>query len=130
MLCHVLSPKFLQRGFLFICEFHHNYLMYDVIITSYEIFELRCNFHYCPRPFIVCLVFIRLACIYCKMGMCAQVVRAHTCSISRGTFTSCSVTQQGMRSEGIHPFLAKSHRLLYAHVHFLTLRTFQAGCKF
>ena len=51
----VLSPRSLQRRFSFNCEFHHNYLigylidylMFDVIITSSEIFELLlgCNYY-------------------------------------------------------------------------------------
>ena len=56
-MCQVLSPRSLQKRFSFNFEFHHNYLidyligyligylMFDVIITSLEIFELLlgCN---------------------------------------------------------------------------------------
>ena len=52
-MCQVLSPRSLQRGFSFNFEFHHNYLidyligylMFDDVITSFEIFELLlgCN---------------------------------------------------------------------------------------
>ena len=54
-MCQVLSSRSLQRRFSFNFEFHHNYLidylignlMFDVIITSFEIFELLlgCNMH-------------------------------------------------------------------------------------
>ena len=65
----LLSPRSLQRKFLFNCEFHRNYLigyligypidylMFDVIITSPEIFKLllECNIMCvhnvcCPSP--------------------------------------------------------------------------------
>ena len=55
-MCQVLSPRSLQRRFSFNCEFHHNYLigylidylMFDAIIISSEIFELLlgCISHY------------------------------------------------------------------------------------
>ena len=45
-------------------------------------------------------------------------------------FTSHSVTLQGKRSERIHPFLAKVHHFLYAHVDFLALRTFKQAANF
>ena len=45
-------------------------------------------------------------------------------------FTSHGVTRHGKRSERIHSFLAKVHYFLYAHIDFLTLRTFEQAANF
>ena len=82
------------------------------------------NFHYCPRPFIVCLVFIRLASI---LSDCMVSVRERPILYQS---RSHGVTQQGKRSERIHSFLAKINRFLYVHINFLALRTFEQAANF
>ena len=85
------------------------------------------------------MVFIRLARVFFDCGnmrMRAYIVRAHARGIGEPPIlyhccrTSHGVTRQGKRSERIHPFLAKVHRFLYAHVDFLTLRTFKQAANF
>ena len=100
-------------------------LLYLIFLVLIGIGLAMKNFHYYPRLFIICLVLIRLACIKCPCT-CARI---HMVSVRESPlfFTSCGVTRQcGKKSEEIHPFLTKVNRLLYIHVNFLALRTFQA----
>ena len=71
-MCQVLSPRSLQRRFSFNCEFHHNYLigylidylMFDVIITSSEIFQLLLG----------CKIIIRLQVYFILSNLDCQIL--------------------------------------------------------